>query len=148
MAKQKAKLYFFATHRDVKPSNILINFKGEEEEMKTISVCHITAKLCDFGLARVYNSLASQTISYTAAGTVSYAAPEIRRMLEMERVATAEELPQEDTITTKYTESCDIFSAGVVTHEMLTGKLEKGNNCLLFFHNLSHINCTELLAWL
>ena len=84
-------------HRDIKPANVMIISGGQ-------------VKMLDFGLARFGVSTGSVaetesllTAPGTLLGTVSYMAPEQVRG----EVADA---------------SCDVFSVGVVLHEMLTGR--------------------------
>ncbi len=88
----------------------------------------MSVNLCDFGLARYYIADSSSTVNMTTAGTKNYAAPEIRKNLEKARQdGSGDDDNIEDRTVSKYTESCDIFSAAVVAYELVTGKLEQGN---------------------
>ena len=77
-------------HRDIKPSNILVT-----KDMDAL--------ISDFGIARVYQTEATQTHSAGLIGSPQYMSPEQLK---------------EDRLTYK----TDIFSLGVVMYEMLTGK--------------------------
>ncbi len=80
-------------HRDLKPSNILVDTSGEP-----------TVKVCDFGLAKAYNSIHFSSDS-DIIGTIGYAAPE-----QLAGGQRRNEQPQ------------DIFSLGMVLHTVLIAR--------------------------
>lgn len=84
-------------HRDIKPSNIMVFLNDEGTE---------SVKVLDFGLAKLRDENADPSITHVGVivGTPSYMSPEQCR---------GEVL----------SERSDIYGLGVVTYEMLTGKL-------------------------
>ncbi len=82
-------------HRDLKPENIMIQQLGGENEQ---------IKLIDFGIAKVMNSkIAESTHTANVTGSFGYMSPE---QLTAKGISAAS----------------DIFSLGVIAHEMLTGR--------------------------
>ena len=79
-------------HRDLKPANILLS--GDD-----------TAKLTDFGLAKLLDAETDQTHSGAVIGTPSYMAPEQARG-DMKNVGVA----------------ADVYSLGAILYELLTGQ--------------------------
>lgn len=89
-------------HRDVKPSNILLDQAGR-------------AYLSDFGLARLVEEGGGRTTRTALAGTPHYMAPE--RILPQ----AARTPPGTAAKSSRADPGCDIYSLGVVAYEMLTG---------------------------
>ena len=87
-------------HRDIKPANILLDEFG-------------AVRVADFSLAKVLHDAASLPLTLTQGqdvfGTPYYIAPEVR------------------FASSKVDERADIFSLGVLLHEMLTRRLPIGN---------------------
>ena len=88
-------------HRDIKPANILLSADGN-------------ALVGDFSLAKLLNEELQPHLTLTQSndvfGTPYYIAPEVRRG------------------AAAVDERADIFSLGVLLHEMLTGRLPIGNH--------------------
>ena len=84
-------------HRDLKPSNILLDQEGNNGQ--------VYVRLIDFGIATIQGSAASPplTTAGTEVGTLVYMAPE-----RLSGIAAP---------------SNDIYSLGIILHQMLTGKL-------------------------
>ncbi|HEX3771032.1 MAG TPA: serine/threonine-protein kinase [Polyangiaceae bacterium] len=81
-------------HRDVTPANVFLAVDPDG---------HVTPKLLDFGLAKVPATGERHTVDGRALGTPRYMAPERIR--------------EQDTVDGR----SDLFSAGVVLYELLTG---------------------------
>ena len=87
------------THRDIKPTNILVTYWDQSSDILTI-------KLADFGLASYH------TWNDTYCGTKSYMAPEL-----------AEEKHEEDgRLIFPYTNAVDIWAMGKVLLTLLDGR--------------------------
>ncbi|KAF8243831.1 kinase-like protein, partial [Wilcoxina mikolae CBS 423.85] len=85
-------------HRDLKPQNIFI-FKESP----------LWLKIGDFGLTK---RLVDNTVLRTQAYTKNYAAPEVRG---------CHQLNEDDSdVKLEYTNAVDIWSLGIITHEVLT----------------------------
>jgi serine/threonine-protein kinase len=86
-------------HRDVKPENVLV----AESPGETHNIIDGVVKVADFGLARAVEASADETGSHLMA-TVAYVAPEL--------VTDGHADPR-----------TDVYSAGIVLFEMLTGRV-------------------------
>ena len=87
-------------HRDIKPENIIFE---EKSNYKTL-------KIADFGLSTFQHKY---PYIFSKCGTPGFVAPEIANL---------------ENKTIPYSSKCDVFSAGVIFHLLLTGDtLFKGN---------------------
>ncbi|OQB89390.1 MAG: Serine/threonine-protein kinase PrkC [Candidatus Cloacimonetes bacterium ADurb.Bin117] len=91
-------------HRDVKPSNIMVDHKNGD-----------AVKVMDFGIARLINDI-HLTQTGDTIGTVYYMSPE--------QVVAAKDIDQRS----------DIYSAGIVLYEMLSGRLPFNVSTSSTFH--------------
>lgn len=90
-------------HRDLKPENILLVDDVKESINSSTSSTHVspyTIKLIDFGLSTRHTSQDAPLTSVV--GTSYYMSPEV--------------------IAGSYDRSCDMWSVGVITYAMLTGR--------------------------
>ena len=95
-------------HRDVKPSNILIDKVGEPHVM-------------DFGLARRDSAEVTMTMAGQVLGTPAYMSPEQARG-EVEQTGARS----------------DLYAVGVMLYEMLTGVLPFQGNVRMLLHQVMH----------
>mmetsp|Transcript_29662 Transcript_29662/g.59619 ORF Transcript_29662/g.59619 Transcript_29662/m.59619 type:complete len:450 (+) Transcript_29662:126-1475(+) len=90
-------------HRDLKPENLMFEYERNEEEEEH-EYDHFDSsnsiRLIDFGLSREYNFKVDGYMS-NPVGTSYYMAPEL--------------------LKGKYTQSCDIWSVGIITYILLCG---------------------------
>lgn len=86
-------------HRDLKPENLLLPHAPDDELGEVTDVC-----IADFGLATVGPST-------VCCGSPSYIAPEVIMRGYFK------------TIREPYTEKCDIWSVGIITYALLSGRL-------------------------
>ena len=114
-------------HRDIKSSNILLESGGDNhlsEENSPNSAIRIpnSVKLADFGLARMLTAQTRVTLDKAVLGTPEYMSPEQTRG--------DEDLDQR----------ADLYSAGVVLYEMLTGRTPfKANTPTAVMHQILNI---------
>jgi calcium-dependent protein kinase len=83
---------FFYNYRDLKLDNVLVKATDEGLEMK----------LADFGTAKYFINQNENEYMTLELGSIYYIPPEV--------------------ILNKYTELCDIWSLGVITFSLLTGR--------------------------
>lgn len=93
-------------HRDLKPGNVIIERDAEDETE--------TARVLDFGLAKVLRGDASQSLTALTQqnmvfGTPEYMAPEAARGDEVDARS-------------------DVYAAGIILYELLTGSVPFGGN--------------------
>ncbi len=86
-------------HRDIKSANILLEKRADEPSTDCVK-----AKIADFGLARMRTSQTRLTMDNTVLGTPDYMSPEQAR--------------GDESIDHR----TDLYSAGVVLYEMLSGR--------------------------
>lgn len=103
-------------HRDLKPENILVHERAQAEGYDTPGVIKIT----DFGLGQAATKTAAGSIAYSAsmndpagreiAGTLDYMSPEQRSGGDLDGRS-------------------DLYAAGVILFELLTGERPAGTDC-------------------
>lgn len=92
-------------HRDLKPSNVLLSVEEADGTKARLDLSAAHPRITDFGLARRIGSESRLTGSAEVLGTLAYMSPEQARGEAM--IADARS---------------DIFSLGVIFHEMLCGR--------------------------
>lgn len=98
-------------HRDVKPSNILLDIR-KDESLASKNESHFFPLLTDFGIAKILDGATRFTETGGMLGTFDYIAPE--------QIQGAKDLNAQ----------ADIYSFGVVVYQMLTGSLPFQHNNL------------------
>lgn len=91
-------------HRDIKSSNLLLDFGTGQTGVDRTNPATATLKIADFGLARMVLSQTRLTMEAKTLGTPEYMSPEQARGDEA------------------VDHRADLYSAGVVLYEMLTGR--------------------------
>ena len=92
-------------HRDIKSGNILLGEPGSFEVDGVKSNHERVLKVADFGLSRIFPFPPKPMTKEIS--TLNWRAPEV--MMDMDNL--------------RYTHAVDMWSIGIVFHEMLTGKL-------------------------
>jgi serine/threonine protein kinase len=110
------------THRDVKPSNIMLERKSGVERSTDPDVLLYTPRLMDFGLAKRDSGDATMTVEGQVLGTPAYMSPE-----------------QAGGMSHAVDGRSDIYSLGVILYQLLAGELPfKGNSRMLLHHVMHH----------
>jgi serine/threonine-protein kinase len=88
-------------HRDIKPANIMLAKRGHAASAGSGGAEQYSVKILDFGIAKAQEDVRT---GGTLAGTMGYMAPE-------------------QLMGRRYDRRADVFALGVMTYEMLSGKL-------------------------
>ncbi len=105
-------------HRDVKPSNVLVNSRGD-------------VKLCDFG----YSIDLNEEAAVTRCGSALYMAPEVRTC-----PLKGTHSDNKDRADIAYSTSADVWSLGAMTFELLFGLDALRNvNLMTYAHDTTHL---------
>ncbi len=103
-------------HRDIKPSNLLLENVAEDAEQPEAAL-----KVADFGLSRMLTAQTRMTMPASILGTPEYMSPEQARGDE------------------QIDHRADLYSAGVVLYEMLTGRAPfRGDRPSTVIHQILH----------
>ena len=97
-------------HRDLRLDNILVTFLNDED-LKSLNMMKAIIKIIDFGFATKLES-SKGNLTYTVLGTPNYMEPQILENMETKTKN-----------ITGYDEKADIWSLGILCHEMLVGHM-------------------------
>lgn len=92
-------------HRDIKPSNVLLVSVVEPHDSTPEQLSDFSAKLTDFGMAKLLEETSQETRTGALLGTVAYMAPE-----------------QAEGQSRNIGTSTDVYALGAVLYEILTGQ--------------------------
>ena len=97
-------------HRDLKLDNILVTFLSNED-LNSLNMMRATVKIIDFGFARRIDP-SNGNKAHSVLGTFNYMEPQILKNMKMETQNIE-----------GYDEKADIWSLGILCHEMLVGHM-------------------------
>lgn len=106
-------------HRDVKPSNIMLEVRGKELGATESGSKRYAPRLMDFGLAKRDQGDITMTTEGEVLGTPAYMSPEQAR-------------GESHAVDRR----CDVYSLGVVLYQLLTAELPFQGNARMMLHQL------------
>ncbi|KAJ1621793.1 kinase-like domain-containing protein [Pavlovales sp. CCMP2436] len=138
------------SHRDVKPENCCFASRAAAAAAAGEAVDvggELRVKLVDFGLADFCEG--SADVLTGLAGTAGYTAPEVLAWYweDLDRIGEADTKPGSKPAGLQpaaYGRSCDVWSAGILLHALLTGELPFSQNLPMdkLLQQLSHAQAT------